>query len=37
MELLPDPIRDRFVKTVEPPPNKPLTDALLYPYRGIYS
>eukprot|EP01057_Protomagalhaensia_wolfi_P005730 Protomagalhaensia_wolfi_Nauph_80__5729@NODE_68_length_4033_cov_20_317977_g54_i0_p1_GENE_NODE_68_length_4033_cov_20_317977_g54_i0NODE_68_length_4033_cov_20_317977_g54_i0_p1_ORF_typecomplete_len491_score86_20Metallophos/PF00149_28/5_5e37Metallophos_2/PF12850_7/7_2e05_NODE_68_length_4033_cov_20_317977_g54_i05452017 len=31
MELLPDPLHDRQVKEVEPPPAKPLSEALLFP------
>lgn len=34
MELLPDPLKDRFVKTVEPPPHKPLNDNILWPGKG---
>ncbi len=34
MDTLPDPLRDRFVPTLECPPNKPLTDSLMYPYKG---
>ena len=36
MELLPDPANDRFVPTLEPPPNKPLAEDVLYPYKGEY-
>ena len=35
MELLPDPVNDRFVKSIPPPPNKPLPESLLYPHKGI--
>jgi len=31
MELLKDPLNDRVVKDVEPPPSKPISDELLYP------
>lgn len=34
MELLPDPTKDRFVKTLTPPPHKPLAPSMLYPYSG---
>jgi serine/threonine-protein phosphatase 2B catalytic subunit len=34
MDVLPDPCKDRFVKTCPPPPNKPLPDNILYPYKG---
>lgn len=34
MEILKDPCGDRHVKTLPPPPNKPLSDALLYPNKG---
>jgi hypothetical protein len=37
MELLPDPANDRFVPTLDPPPNKPLAEDVLYPYKGEYS
>ena len=30
MELLPDPVNDRQVKQVKPPPHKPITRAMLY-------
>lgn len=33
MELLPDPLKDRQAKC-DLPPNKPLSDAALYPYKG---
>jgi len=36
MELLPDPLNDRFVPTLQTPPNKPLPESLIYPYKGIY-
>jgi len=32
MEVLRDPLNDRVVKDVEPPPSKPISDALLYPF-----
>ncbi len=35
MELLPDPTGDRKVPTLDPPPNKPLSDKILYPYKGM--
>lgn len=35
MEFLPDPLGDRTVKDLPPPPNKPLKDSVLYPYKGI--
>lgn len=31
---MPDPLNDRFVKTVECPPNKALEKNKLYPYQG---
>ncbi len=34
VDILPDAIGDRVVKTVELPPNKPLNPKLLYPYSG---
>ena len=34
MNFLPDPCDDRSVKTLEPPPNKPLKQAHLFPYSG---
>lgn len=30
MQSLPDPKNDRVVKTVKPPPNKPLTSEMLW-------
>lgn len=37
MDLLPDPCKDRFVKTLPCPPNKPLPESTLYPYKGNFS
>ena len=34
MEFLPDPIGDRTVKTLDPPPNKPLRESVIYPNKG---
>ena len=34
-DSLPDPLRDRQVSTLEPPPNKPLDTKYLFPYTGI--
>ena len=33
MELLSDPLKDRIGKC-DLPPNKPLSDSVLYPYKG---
>ena len=35
MELLPDPCKDRQVKTCDPPPHKALNDNVLWPYKGM--
>lgn len=34
MDVLPDPCKDRYVKTLPPPPNKALPENLLFPYKG---
>ena len=34
MELLPDPYGDRACKSTPCPPNKPLSNETLYPYKG---
>jgi hypothetical protein len=34
--ILPDPLGDRAVKTMEPPPNKPLETRTLFPNSGNY-
>ncbi len=34
MEPLPDPLDDRVMKEVLPPPQKPLSKALLYPKKS---
>ena len=31
MEPLSDPLNDRVIKTVKPPPHRPLTAKLMYP------
>jgi hypothetical protein len=36
ISLLLDPCNDRPVKSVEPPPNKPLEHNLLYPSSGTF-
>ena len=36
ISALPDPYDDRAAKQVVPPPNKPLDQAVLYPYPGKY-
>lgn len=35
METLPDPCKDRICKSVSLPPNKPLPESLIYPYKGM--
>lgn len=34
--LLPDPCNDRPVKSVEPPPNRPIDQKLLFPSTGTH-
>ena len=34
VELLPDPLGDRQQKDVERPPNKPISQKVLFPYSG---
>ena len=33
MEPLKDPLEDRVLKELVPPPHEPLSEALLYPYK----
>jgi serine/threonine-protein phosphatase 2B catalytic subunit len=33
MELLPDPCQDRVVSSIKPPPHRPLSKEIMYPYR----
>jgi len=35
METLPDPLCDRVVKDLEPPPQRPLNDELFYDSDGL--
>lgn len=34
VDLLPDPCNDRACKTVDCPPNKPISAKILYPFSG---
>ena len=34
MELLLDPINDRKIKKVKPPPHRPLSEKLMFPKKG---
>ena len=34
MELLLDPLKDRKIKKVRPPPHKPLAENLMFPKKG---
>ena len=36
MDSLPDPLDDRVIKSVLPPPNKPLARTKLFPKKSIY-
>ena len=36
MDPLCDPMGDRVVKSVPPPPHKPMSEEVLYPYKGKF-
>ena len=36
MEALCDPLNDRFIKTLKPPPHKPLSSSVMYPDASNY-